>query len=174
MAARVGVEGSEKLLKECWRQRTGSGAHGTEVKRVNVDTTVQRRRSRFRRMRGCITGPAALVRVAQSCNFQLRQSYEAGEAGVGDSRSVWGGAATEAGAARNPQLRTYLGRGAECGAREIEAGDKAAQVVSVARRILTQQRRDHGRSIVLMPRKWNALPKAKCPSPTSLGAKCRS
>jgi transposase, IS5 family len=74
---RVGVEGSEKLLKESLAAaQREAGLTPTEVKRVNVDTTVQEKAIAFPTdARLYHKARQAVVRVAQRCNFKLRQSY---------------------------------------------------------------------------------------------------
>jgi transposase, IS5 family len=74
---RVGVAGSEKMLKELLAaaQREAVLA-ATEIKRVNVDTTVQEKAIAFPTdVRLYHKARQALVRVARSCNVKLRQSY---------------------------------------------------------------------------------------------------
>ena len=146
---RVGVEGSEKLLKEslaaAQREAVLSEA---EIKRVNVDTTVQEKAIAFPTdARLYQKARQALVRVAQSCNFKLRQSYKrlGKRALVNQGRY---GAARQLKRARREtrKLRTYLGRVL----RNVERGNlklsaKQEQTVKVTRRIFTQQRTDHGK-----------------------------
>ena len=146
---RVGVEGSEKMLKEslaaAQREAVLSPA---EVKRVNVDTTVQEKAIAFPTdARLYHKARQALVRVAQRCNFKLRQSYvRVGKRALVNQGRY--GAARQLKRARRKtrKLRIYLGRVL----RNVERGKlklltQQTQVVSVARRILAQQRTDHGK-----------------------------
>jgi IS5 family transposase len=73
---RVGVEGSEQLLKESLAAAQREALlTATEVKRVNVDTTVQEKAIAFPTdARLYHKARQALVRVARCCNFKLRQS----------------------------------------------------------------------------------------------------
>jgi len=74
---RVGVEGSEQLLKESLAAAQREAVlTSTESKRVNVDTTVQEKAIAFPTdARLYHRARQALVRVARCCNFKLRQSY---------------------------------------------------------------------------------------------------
>jgi IS5 family transposase len=74
---RVGVEGSEQMLKESLAAAQREAVFTpTEVKRGNVDTTVQEKASAFPTdARLYHKARQALVRVARSCSFKLRQSY---------------------------------------------------------------------------------------------------
>jgi IS5 family transposase len=118
---RVGVEGSEQMLKESWAAaQREAGLTATEVKRVNVDTTGQEKAIAFpTAARLEHKARQALGRVARGCNFKLRQSY--GRLGkralVNQGRY---GAARQLKRARweTRKLRTYLGRGL----RNVERG----------------------------------------------------
>ena len=146
---RVGVEGSEKLLKESLAAAQREAVlTEAEIQRVNVDTTVQEKASAFPTdARLYHKARQALVRVAKSCNFKLRQSYKrvGKRALVNQGRY---GAARQLKRARREtrKLRTYLGRVL----RNVERGNlklstKQEQTVQVTRRIFTQQRTDHGK-----------------------------
>jgi transposase, IS5 family len=146
---RVGVEGSEKLLKESLAAAQREAVlTPTEVKRVNVDTTGQEKASAFPTdARLYHKARQAVVRVARRCNFKLRQSYvRLGKRAL--VRQGRYGAARQLKRARREtrKLRTYLGRvlrNVECGQLKLSA--KQSQVVSVAQRIFTHQRTDHGK-----------------------------
>ena len=138
---RVGVEGSEKLLKESLAAAQREAVlTPTEMKRVNVDTTVQEKAIAFPTdARLYHKARQALVRVARSCNFKLRQSYvRLGKRALVNQGRY--GAARQLKRARREtrKLRTYLGRvlrNVERGKLKLSA--KQEQVVSVARRIFT-------------------------------------
>jgi transposase, IS5 family len=146
---RVGVEGSAKLLKESLAAAQREAVLSpTEIKRVNVDTTVQEKAIAFPTdARLYHKARQALVRVAQRGNFKVRQSYvRLGKRAVVNQGRY--GAARQFKRARREtrKLRTYLGRVL----RNVERGrpklsEKQAQIVNVARRIFTQQRTDHGK-----------------------------
>ena len=146
---RVGAEGSEKLLKETLAAAQREAVlPPTEIKRVNVDTTVQEKAIAFPTdARLYHKARQALVGVAKSGNFKLRQSYvRLGKRALVNQGRY--GAARQLKRARREtrKLRTYLGRVL----RNIERGrpqlsTKQAQLVTVARRIFTQQRTDHGK-----------------------------
>ena len=146
---RVGVEGSEQMLKESLAAAQREAVLSpTEIKRVNVDTTVQEKAIAFPTdARLYHKARQALVRVARCCNFKLRQSYvRLGKRALMNQGRY--GAARQLKRARREtrKLRTYLGRVL----RNVERGElklmpKQEQVVSIARRILAQQRTDHGK-----------------------------
>ena len=146
---RVGVEGSEKLLKASLAAAQREAAlTEAEIKRVNVDTTVQEKAIAFPTdARLYQKARQALVRVAKSCNFKLRQSYvRLGKRALVNQGRY--GAARQLKRARREtrKLRTYLGRVL----RNVERGNlklstKQEQLVKVTRRIFTQQRTDHGK-----------------------------
>src|SRR4030095_17091851 len=109
-----------------------------EFKRVNVDTTVQAKAIAFPTdARLYHKARQALVRVAQSCNFKLRQSYvRVGKRALVNQGRY--GAARQLKRARREtrKLRTYLGRVR----RHVERGKlklsaKQEHRVSVTRRI---------------------------------------
>jgi transposase, IS5 family len=174
---RVGVEGSEQLLRESLAAaRREAVLTPTEIKRVNVDTTVQEKAIAFPTdARLYHKARQALVRVARSCNFKLRQSYVR----LGKRALVKQG---RYGAARHLQrarretrkLRTYLGRVL----RNVERGKlklsmKQLQVVRVARRILTQQRTDHGKVYSVHAPEVECIAKGKVPKRYEFGCKVR-
>jgi IS5 family transposase len=146
---RVGVEGSEKLLKESLAAAQREAVlTEAEIKRVNGDTTVQEKAIAFPTdARLYDKARRALVRVAKGCNFKLRQSYvRLGKRALVNQGRY--GAARQLKRARRAtrKLRTYLGRVL----RNVERGhlklsEKQGQLVSVTRRIFTQQRTDHGK-----------------------------
>ena len=74
---RVGVEGSEQLLKEAMAAAQREAVlTATEVKRGNVDTTGQKKAIAFPTDAQLYhKAQQGLVRVARSCNVKLRQSY---------------------------------------------------------------------------------------------------
>jgi len=172
---RVGVEGSEKLLKESLAAAQREAVlTGTEIKQVNVDTTGQEKAIAFPTdARLYHKARQALVRTAKSCNLKLRQSYVrlGKRALVNQGRS---GAARQLKRARREtrKLRTYLGRVL----RNIERGrpqlsEKHAQLVTIARRIFTQQRTDHGKVYSVHAPEVECLAKGKVHKPYEFGCK---
>lgn len=146
---RVGVEGSEKLRKESLAAAQREAVlTPAEVKRVNEDTTVQEKAIALPTdARLYHKARHALVRGARSCNFKLRQSYVRLGKRALVNQGRYGAARQRKRARRETRkLRTYLGRvlrNVERGQLKLSA--KQTQVVSVARRILAQQRTDHGK-----------------------------
>jgi IS5 family transposase len=143
------VAGSEKLLKESLAAAQREAVlPPTEIKRGNVDTTGQEKAMAFpTEARLYHKARQAVVRVAQRGNCKLRQSYVrlGKRALVNQSRY---GAARHLKRARREtrKLRTYLGRVL----RNVERArpkrsTKQEQIVTIARRIFTHQRTDHGK-----------------------------
>ena len=174
---RVGVGGSEKLLKESLAAAQREGVlPPTEVKRVNVDTTVQEKAIAFPTdARLYHKARQALVRLAQQCNLKLRQSYVrlGKRAFVKQGRY---GAARQFKRARREtrKLRTYLGRvlrNVERGKLKLSA--KQTQLVRVARRILAQQRTDHGKVYSVHAPEVECIAKGKVHKHYEFGCKVR-
>ena len=174
---RVGVEGSAQLLKEslaaAQREAVLSPA---EVKRVNVDTTVQEKAIAFPTdARLYHKARQALVRLARRCNFKLRQSYiRLGKRAL--VRQGRYGAARQLKRARREtrKLRTYLGRVL----RNVERGQltlsaKQTQIVHIAQRIFTQQRPDHGKVYSVHAPEVECIAKGKVPKHYEFGCKVR-
>lgn len=174
---RVGVEGSEQLLKESLATAQREAVlRPTEIKRVNVDTTVQEKAVAFPTdARLYHKARQALVRVAQISNFKLRQSYLR----LGKRALVRQGryeAARQLQRARREtrKLRTYLGRVL----RNVERGQlrlaaKQAQVVHLARRIFAQQRPNQGKVYSLHAPEVEGIAKGKAPKHYEFGCKVR-
>jgi IS5 family transposase len=146
------------------------------VKRVNVDTTVQEKAVAFPTdARLYHKARQALVRVARSYNFKLRQSYvRLGKRAL--VRQGRYGAARQLQRARREtrRLHTYLGRvlrNVERGGLKLTA--KQQQVVSVARRIFTQQRTDQGKVYSVHAPEVECLAKGKMPKRYEFGCKVR-
>lgn len=172
---RVGVEGSEKLLKESLAVAQREAVlTPTEIKRVNVDTTVQEKAVAFPTdARLYYKARQALIRVAQCCHFKLRQSYvRLGKRAVVNQGRY--GAARQLQRARREtrKLHTYLGRvlrNVKRGALTLSA--KQEQIVSVAQRIYTQQRTDHGKVYSVHAPEVECLAKGKAHKHYEFGCK---
>jgi IS5 family transposase len=174
---RVGAEGSEKLLKESLAAAQQAVIlTPTEIKRVNVDTTVQEKAAAFPTdARLYHKARQALVRVARSCNFKLRQSYvRLGKRALVNQGRY--GAARQLKRARREtrKLRTYLGRGL----RNVERGRlklsmRQEQLVEAARRIFIQQRTDHGKVYSVHVPEVECIAKGKVPKHYEFGCKVR-
>lgn len=174
---RVGVEGGEKLLKGSLAAAQREAVlPPAESKRVNVDTTVQEKAIAFPTdARLYHKARQALVRVARYCNFKLRQSDVrlSKRALVNQGRY---GAARHLKRARREtrKLRTYLGRVL----RNVERGrpqlsEKQAQLVTVARRIFSQQRTDHGKVYSVHAPEVECIAKGKIHKHYEFGCKVR-
>src|SRR5262249_50688888 len=117
----------------------------------------------------------ALVRVARSCNFKLRQSYvRLGKRAV-VSQGRYGAARQLKRARRETRkLRTYLGRvlqNVERGRLKLSA--RQAQVVSIARRIFVQQCTDHGKVYSVHAPEVECIAKGKVAKHYEFGCKVR-
>lgn len=174
---RVGVAGSEKLLKESLAAAQREAVlTPMEVKRVNVDTTVQEKAIAFPTdARLYHKARQALVGVARSCNFKLRQSYiRLGKRAL-VSQGRYGAARQLKRARRETRkLRTYLGRVL----RNVERGQltlsaKQTQIVRIAQRIFTQQRTDHGKVYSVHAPEVECIAKGKVPKHYEFGCKVR-
>jgi transposase, IS5 family len=174
---RVGVEGSEQLLKASLAAAQREAVlTATEIKRVKVDTTVQEKAIAFPTdARLYDKARQALVRVARNCNFKLRQSYvRLGKRALVNQGRY--GAARQLKRARREtrKLRTYLGRVL----RNVERGKlklptKQEQLVIVARRILVQQRTDHGKVYSVHAPEVECIAKGKVHKHYEFGCKVR-
>lgn len=174
---RVGVEGSEKVLKESLAVAQREAVlTPTEIKRVKVDTTVQEKAIAFPTdARLYHKAQQALVRVARSYNFKLRQSYvRLGKRALGNQGRD--GAARQLKRARREthKLRTYLGRVLRNVERERpKLSAKQTQIGSVARRILAQQRTDHGKVYSVHAPEVEGIAKGKMHTHYEFGCKVR-
>jgi transposase, IS5 family len=172
---RVGVAGSEKLRKESLAAAQREAVlTEAELKRVNVDTTVQEKAIAFPTdARLYHKARQALVRVAKSCNFKLRQSYVRLGKRALVNQGRYGAARHLKRARREPRkLRTYVGRVL----RNVERGkrkrsEKQEQLVNVTRRIFTQQRTDHGKVYSVHAPEVECIAKGKVAKPYEFGCK---
>jgi transposase, IS5 family len=164
---RVGVGGSEPLLKESFAAaRREAGLPPAEVKRVNGETTVQEKAVAFPTdARLYHKARQALVRVARRCNVKLRQSYmRLGKRALGNQGRYRAARQLQRARRETRKLRTYLGRvlrNVERG--KLKLSPKQTQVVSVARRILAQQRADHGKVYSVHAPEVECIAKGKVP-----------
>lgn len=172
---RVGVEGSEKLLKESLAAAQREAAlTPTEIKRVNVDTTVQEQAIAFPTdARLYHKARQALVRVARRCNFKLRQSYVRLGKRALVNQGRYGAARHRKRARRETRkLRTYLGRVL----RNVERGrpklsTKQTQIVILTRRLFRQQRTDHNKVYSVHAPEVECIAKGKVPKHYEFGCK---
>jgi IS5 family transposase len=174
---RVGAQGIEKLLKgSIAAAQREAVLTPTAVKRVNVDTTVQEKAVAFPTdARLYHKARQALVRVARSCSFKLRQSYvRLGKRALVNQGRY--GAARQLKRARREtrKLRTYLGRvlrNVERGKLKLSA--KQAQTVRSAQRIFAQQRTDQGKVYSIHAPEVECIAKGKVPQHYEFGCKVR-
>ncbi len=174
---RVGVNGIEQLLKESLdTAKRAAALKPAELKRVNVDTTVQEKAIAFPTdARLYHKARRALVRLARTLRYKLRQSYER----VGKKALFRQGryaAAQQLKRARQQtkQLRTYLGRVL----RKLERfvgplGERQARLLVIARRIFEQQRQAHGKVYSVHAPEVACIVKGKAHKRYEFGAKVR-
>jgi IS5 family transposase len=174
---RVGADGVEKLLQETLEAAQRMQAlKPAEIKRVNVDTTVQEKAIAFPTdARLYHKARRGLVRLARQLNFRLRQSYErVGKKAL--ARQGRYGAAQQLKRARREtkKLRVYLGRVLRnleryCG----PLRERQAQLLITARRILEQQREDRGKVYSLQAPEVECIAKGKAHKRYEFGCKVR-
>ena len=146
---RVGPEGIEKLLKQTLETAKREKAlKPEEVRRVNVDTTVQEKAIAFPTdARLYYKARRALVKQAKALNIQLRQSYER----VGKYALQKQGRYSHAKQLRRARretrrLRNYLGRVIRDINRKCdERPEKLERLLGIAQRIYDQKREDKGK-----------------------------
>jgi len=174
---RVGVEGSEQLLKESWAAAQREAVlTPAEVKRGNGDTTGQEKAITFPTdARLYPKARHALVRVARSCHFKLRQSYVRLGKRALVSQGRYGAARQLKRARRETRnLRTYVGRvlrNVERGSPKLAA--RQEQGVSVARQLFAQQRTAHGKVYSVHAPEVEGIAKGKVPKRYEFGCKVR-
>ena len=116
------------------------------------------------------------MRVARYCNVKLRQSYVRLSKRALVNQGRYGAARQLKRARREPRkLRTYLGRvlrNVERGRPQLSA--KQAQLVTVARRIFSPQRTDHGKGYRVHAPEVECIAKGKIHKHYEVGCKVRS
>ena len=174
---RVGADGVEKLFRETLEAAQRAQAlKPAEINCVNVDTTVQEKAIAFPTdARLYHKARRVLVRLARQLHFRLRQSYER----VGKKALVRQGrygAAQQLRRARREtkKLRVYLGRVL----RNVERycgplREPQARLLITARRILEQQREDHGKVYSLQAPEVECIAKGKAHRRYEFGCKVR-
>ena len=174
---RVGADGVEKLFRETLEAAQRAQAlKPAEINCVNVDTTVQEKAIAFPTdARLYHKARRVLVRLARQLHFRLRQSYER----VGKKALVRQGrygAAQQLKRARREtkKLRVYLGRVL----RNVERycgplREPQARLLITARRILEQQREDHGKVYSLQAPEVECIAKGKAHRRYEFGCKVR-
>lgn len=146
---RVGVAGVEQLLKQALATAQRVGAlKPAEVKRVNVDTTVQEKAIAFPTdARLYHKARRALVRLARVLQYKLRQSYtRVGQQALRRQGRYAAAQQMKRARQQTKKLRTYLGRVLRNLERFVgPLSERAARLLVIARRIFEQRREDHGK-----------------------------
>lgn len=172
---RVGAKGMEKLLKETIAVARRSGElKASELRRVNVDTTVQEKAIQFptdarlyHKLR------ELLVREAQRRGIELRQSY----ARLGKRALVKQGRYAHAQQMKRArkqtrQLRTYLGRVMRDVERKLPVPDtRMGELLAMAHRLLMQRREDRHKLYSLHAPETECIAKGKAHKKYEFGCK---
>lgn len=165
----------EKLLQETIAVARRSGElKATELKRVNVDTTVQEKAIQFptdarlyHKMR------KLLVREAQRRGIELRQSYER----VGKRALVKQGQYAHAqqmkrARKQTKQLKTWLGRVTRDVERKLpEPDERMKELLAMAHRLLAQRREDTNKLYSLHAPETECIAKGKAHKKYEFGCK---
>jgi IS5 family transposase len=174
---RVGAEGMEKLLKEtiesAKRKRL---VREQEVKRVNVDTTVQEKAIAFPTdARLYYKMLQKLVKKAKEAGIGLRQSYRrlSKKALARQGRYAYAKQMKRA-KKETRKLKTYLGRLL----REIErkseqANEKVHELLELAKRLYRQKREDKGKLYSIHAPEVECIAKGKAHKRYEFGCKVR-
>ena len=146
---RVGVDGIEQMLKQTIvTAKQESALRDQEIKRVNVDTTVQEKAIAFPTdARLYYKARRALVRAAEGAGISLRRNYNrvAKLAIIKQARFAHAKQLRRA-QRETKRLRIYLGRVIRDIQRKCPAPDEPLkQLLDNAQRILTQQKKDRGK-----------------------------
>ena len=143
---RIGEAGAEELLKETIEAGLKLKAvKKTQLKRVNIDTTVQEKDIRFPTdARLYDRARVLLVKAARKRKIQLRQNYNRLSQKLVLKQSRYAHAKQMKRAKRcTRQLRTYLGRVIRDIQRKCQAPDlELSKLLETSSRILTQRRKD--------------------------------
>jgi transposase, IS5 family len=172
---RLGEAGAEQMLRETIAAGIKTGAIGAaDLKRVNVDTTVQTKAIRFptdaRLYHRC---RERLVKVARREGLAIKQSYRhvGKKLLLGSSRYAHARQMKRARACTR-KLKTQLGRVT----REIERqvtkpSKKLAKLLATAHRIYTQQRHDKNKIYSVHEPEVECISKGKADKPYEFGNK---
>lgn len=172
---RIGAKGCEKMLKETIEAaRRGGALNDTELKRVNVDTTVQEKAVAyptdarlFHKMR------IRLVREATSAGIDLRQSY----CRLGKRALLWYGRSQQAKktklARKNlRKLRTYLGRVIRDVRRKMDPANKALQYwVEMAEKVFGRSKNEKNKIYSVHAPEVECIAKGKAHKKYEFGCK---
>lgn len=172
---RVGPDGIEKLLKQTLETAKREQTLKTrEVRRVNVDTTVQEKAIAFPTdARLYYKARRALVRQAKALNIDLRQSYER----IGKQALQKQGRYSHAKQLRRARretkkLRNYLGRVIRDISRKCkEPPEKLGRLLGIAQRIFDQKRDDKNKVYSVHATEVECISKGRNTSDTNLGAR---
>ena len=174
---RVGAEGMEKLLKETIESaKRKKLVREQEVKRVNVDTTVQEKAIAFptdgrlyHKMR------STLVRVAKKIGIELRQSYERLSKRALIKHGRYSHARQMKRARKeNKKLKVYLGRVMRDIQRKCPSPNEVLKnLLTLAERIFKQQRKDSNKVYSVHAPEVECISKGKAHKRYEFGCKVR-
>lgn len=171
----VGPEGVEKLLKQALRSAMELKAlKPREVKRVNVDTTVQEKAVAFPTdARLYEKARKTLVREAKARGVELRQSYaRVGKRAFFKQSRYRCARQLKRALKQTRKLRTYLGRVIRDIERKLPQPDEAMQsLLERAKRIHQQQRSDSGKVYSMHAPEVECIAKGKAHKRYEFGCK---
>lgn len=172
---RVGADGIKYLLKQTLEAAKRQKAlKPREIKRVNVDTTVEEKAIAFPTdARLYHKARRALVRLARRLGLKLRQSFERlGKKALARQGRYASARQMKRARRQTRKLRTYLGRVI----RNIERycgplSQKQSELLRLARRIYEQQREDKGKVYSLHAPEVECIAKGKAHKRYEFGCK---
>jgi IS5 family transposase len=174
---RVGAQGIEQLLKQSLdTAQRAQLLKSSELQRVIVDTTVQEKAIAFPTdARLYHKARRALVRLARTLQFKLRQSYErVGKQALTRQGRYAAAQQLKRARAQTKKLRTYLGRVLRNLERFVgPLNERQARLLVIARRIFEQQREDHGKVYSVHAPEVACIAKGKAHKRYEFGCKVR-
>jgi IS5 family transposase len=174
---RVGAEGMEKLLKETIESaKRKKLVREQEVKRVNVDTTVQEKAIAFPTdARLYYKMLQRLVRVGKEAGIGLRQSYRRLSKKALARQGRYAHAKQMKRAKKETRkLKTYLGRLLwEIEKKSEQANEKVHELLELAKRLYRQKREDKGKLYSIHAPEVECISKGKAHKRYEFGCKVR-
>jgi IS5 family transposase len=172
---RIGTEGIEKLLTETLSTAKREQAlRESEIKRVNVDTTVQEKAIAFPTdARLYHKARRAVVRAARRAGINLRQTYaRLGKRALARQGRYAHAKQTKRARRETKRLRLYLGRVLRDIQRKCpEPGAALKLLLERAQRILRQQRHDRKKLYSVHAPEVECIAKGKAHKPYEFGCK---
>lgn len=172
---RVGESGAERLLKETIQAGLKlKVVKGTQLKRINVDTTVQEKAIRFPTdARLYDRSRERLVKAAKERGIRLRQNYNRKSKALLHKQGRYSHARQPQRAARcTRQLRTYLGRVIrDIDRRCSEPDEELQRRLAISKRIYDQKRKDKNKVYSVHAPEVSCISKGKVHKKYEFGCK---